>query len=284
MLNLVFNLDLDKLLLDTFSTADDTATPEPSAGPAPATQTAVPDANNTRLNLQALVTANGVKIPYLESDGFTLQANLTDLTDSMADTNGTLTFTLKPGKITNLDDFIKESKIAKIILLPVGIVKKVAGILKIDLFPANKDGNGTTVSFTQFEGSYTFTDGEMNIDKTLFDSAVTTLSATGTANFKTDKLDMKAKATLLTQAAPLSFKITGTLSEPKGKLDVVNTVTSVVGGILNGTAIKSAANGSANLSKEAVNTAGNTLKETVNTATDVVKGIGNLFKKNKDGK
>ena len=276
VINLVFNLDLDKLVLDSFSTADTTPAGDTS-GNEPTAQQTTP--NTTHMNLQANVTVNGVKIPYVESDGFVLDANLTEVTDSMAQANGTVDFTLKPGKITNLDDFIKDSKIAKIILLPVGIVKKVAGFLKIDLFPANKDGNGTTISFTQGEGSYTFTDGEMNINKTEFDSTVTHISATGTANFKTDALNMKAKATLLTQAAPLSFKITGTLSNPNGKLDVVNTVTSVVGGILNGTAVKSAANGSADLTKGAVNTAGNAVKDTVNTAADVVKGIGNLFKK-----
>lgn len=277
VVNLVFNLNLDKLVLDAFPSADTDTSANPATARATATQPA--PATNTRMNIQAQVTLNGVKIPYLESDGFILNANLTNITDSMANTNGTLDFTFKPGKITNLDNFIQGSKTAKIILLPVSIVKKVAGFLKIDLFPNSKDGNGTTISFTQGEGNYTFTDGEMNINKTLFNSSVTTITAAGTANFKTDALNMKAKATLLTQAAPLSFKITGTMSDPKGKLDVVNTVTSVVGGILNGTAVKSAANGGASVTKGAVNTTENAVKGTVNTAADVVKGIGSLFKK-----
>ncbi len=278
VLNIILNLSLDKLILKEFPSSANTTADATSPAPAP-TQT---QENTTRMNIQANVTVNGVKIPYVESDGFVLNANLTDVTDSMAFTNGTVDFTLQPGKMTNLDDFIKDSKIAKIILLPVGIVKKVAGLLKIDLFPQNKDDNGTTISFTQGEGNYTFTNGKMAINKTLFNSTLTNITATGTANFKTDALDMKAKATLLTQAAPLSFKITGTMSNPKGKLDVVNTVTSVVGGILNGTAVKSAANGGTNLTKGAVDTAGSAVKETVNTATDLVKGIGSLFKKKKE--
>ena len=184
VLNLVLNLNLDKLVLDSFSTASsgNTSATDGAVNTAPG-QTAN-QATTTRMNIQANVTVNGVKIPYVESNGFVLNANLTDVTDSMAATNGTLAFTLKPGKITNLDDFIKDSKVAKIILLPVGIVKKVAGFLKIDLFPASTDGNGATIAFTQGEGNYTFTNGEMNINKTEFNSTVTNISATGTANFK----------------------------------------------------------------------------------------------------
>ena len=275
VLNLELNLQLDKLVLNTFAPENNSSSPKGEAVPLSPAQNSSP----IRMNIQANVTVNGVKIPYLEADGFALNANLTNVTDSLSDTNGTVNFTLNPGKIIHLDDFVKGSKVAKIVLLPISIVKKVAGILKIDLFPTNKDGNGTTIEFTQGTGNYTFVNGEMNINKTEFHSSVTHISATGTANFKTEALNMKAKATLLTQAAPVSFKITGTLSEPKGKLDVVNTITSVVGGILNGTAVKSAANGSASITKGAVDTASNAVKGTVNTATDVVKGIGNLFKK-----
>ncbi len=284
VINLVFNLNLDKLVLDSFSGKNTSVAQRTAAQDTTTSVQAAQAASTTRLNVQANVTVNGVKIPYVESNGFVLNTNLTDITDSMANTNGTVDFTLKPGKITNLDDFIKDSKIAKIILLPLSIVKKVAGFLKIDLFPENKDSNGTTIAFTQGEGNYTFINGEMNINKTVFNSAVTNVSATGTANFKTEQLDMKAKATLLTQAAPLSFKITGTLSEPKGKLDVVNTVTSVVGNLLNGTTVKSTANGGASVTKGAVNTTEKAVKDTVSTATDLVKGIGSLFKKKNNDK
>lgn len=271
------NLNLDKLILTKFSSSA-TNTTNSSVQTTVSTTSKEETVSASPMNIQANVKVGGLSIPYLQSNGLTLTANLTNITDSMAHANGTINFSLQPGKITNLDDFINESKIAKILLLPIGIIKKVAGILEIKLFPTD-DAQGSSISFTEGAGIYTFTDGVMNVDKTILNSSATNISASGTANFQTDALDMKAKATLLTQAAPIAFKITGTISSPKGKLDVVNTVTSVVGGLLNGTAVKSAANGTTSLAQGTASAATDTLKNTVSTAADVVKGIGNLFKK-----
>ncbi len=275
------NLNLDKLVLAEFPSSAQESSQEVSANAA--TQS-VPEETTVPMNIQANVSVGGIAVPYFQSNGMTLLANLTNVTDSMAHTNGTVAFALQPGKITNLDNFVKGSKTAKILLLPLTVIKKVAGFLHIDLFPTNNKKEGATISFTEGAGNYTFTDGVMNIDKTVFNSTVTNISAKGTANFQTNALDMKAKATLLTQAAPVAFKITGTLNDPKGKLDVVNTVTSIVGGILNGKAEKSAANGTVSLTKGAANTTKTAVKDTVTTTVDVVKGIGSLFKKNKEEK
>lgn len=284
VMNIVLNLQLDTLALSQFPSseqtqaADNTAATQNNAAGASAGSASA--ANSTPMNIQANVKVGEISVPYFRSNGLTLQANLTNITDSLAHTNGTINFAFQPGKITNLDNFIKDSKTAKILLLPVSIIKKAAEFLKLDLFPTNPE-TGTSISFTEGAGDYTFTDGVMNIDRTVFNSTVTKITAAGSANFQTDALNMKATATLLTQAAPVSFKITGTMSEPKSKLDVVNTMTSVVGGLLNGTAVKSAANGSASVAKGAATTATDAVKGTVNTAKDVVKGIGGLFKKNK---
>ena len=279
IMDIVLNLNLDKLTLDKFSssTQEQTTTAASSQKDAAADATA----QTTPMNIQANVQIGEITIPYFYSKGLTLAANLTNITDSMAHANGTIDFTLQPGKITNLDNFIKDNKTAKILLLPVAAIKKVASFLKLNLFPKPDPKQGTAIAFTEGAGNYTFADGLMTINKTVFNSSVTKISASGTANFQTDALDMKAKATLLTQAAPVSIKITGTMTDPKGKLDVVNTVTSVVGGILNGRAEKSAANGGATLTKNVAKTTAKTVKGTVNTTSDLVKGIGSLFKKSK---
>lgn len=275
IMNIVLNLNLDKLVLQTFP-----ASKSSEQQPAETTQTTSTDNHNPlKMNVKANVTVGEIDIPYLQSEGFVLAADLTDVTDTLAQTNGTISFALQPGKITNLDNFIKDSKVAKIVLLPVAVIKKVSGLLRLNLFPAENSPRGTTLSFTQAQGQYTFADGVMNLDQTVFNSSVTNMSASGTADFNTQALNMRATATLLTQAAPIAIKITGTVSEPKGKLDVVNTVTSVVGGILNGTAVKSVAQTGADATTGTAKLATNTVKGTVNTAADLVKGIGGLFKK-----
>ncbi len=280
--DILLNLNLDKLVLKEFpsSTQEDT---EKQATTNSADKTST-ETGLFPMNIKANVSVGGITVPYFQSNGMTLSANLTNVTDNMAHTNGTVDFALQPGKITNLDNFIKGSKTAKILLLPLNVIKKAAEFLRINLFPSNNKTEGTTISFTKGAGTYTFTDGIMNIDKTVFNSTVTDVSANGTVNFQTNALNMKAKATLLTQAAPVSFKITGTLNEPKGKLDVVNTVSSVVGGILNGRTEKSAAKGTVSLTKGTATTAASAVKNTAVTTADVVKGIGSLFKKNKDQK
>mgnify|MGYP002853589403 CR=1 FL=1 len=278
VMNLVLGLDLEKLFLKEFPASQSTTEGANQTADADSQPSATP----VRLNVQAQVNIGGIDIPYLQSDGLVLSAQLTDITDTLAKTNGTISFSFKPGKITNLDNFIKDSKIAKIILLPVAVVKKVASILQLNLFPTDESGQGTTVSFTEGTGQYTFTNGVMNLDKTVFNSSVTRISASGTADFQTEQLNMKATATLLTQAAPVAIKITGSFSEPKGKLDVVNTVTSVVGGLLNGTAVKSVAKTGAEATSDTAHFATDTVKTTVNTAADIIKGVGGLFKKKTD--
>lgn len=280
--DITLNLNLDKLVLTEFPSSEQGNAQDQAA----ANSTAQTSAETTTvpMNIQANITIGGITVPYFQSNGMKLSANLTNVTDTMTHTNGTVDFALQPGKITNLDNFVKDSKTAKILLLPLTVIKKVAGFLHLDLFPTTNKSEGTTIAFTEGAGTYTFTDGVMNIDKTVFNSTVTNISAQGTANFQTNALDMKAQATLLTQAAPVAFKITGTFNDPKGKLDVVNTVTSIVGGILNGKAEKSAVSGPLSLTKGTASTATTVAKDTVTTAADVVKGISSLFKKNKEEK
>ncbi len=269
VINIILNVNLDQLKLAKLPSTGSSQV-ENSATGTTSTNSGT-TSPSLPINLRAKVEIGKITIPYFQSNGLNLQANLTNLTNTMDQANGTVHFALQPGKITNLDDFVEDSKIAKILLLPLTVIKHVAGFLKLDIFSA-PDDNGAYMAFTEGTGDYTFANGIMNIDKTVFNSTLTNLSATGTANFKTEALNMRATTTLLTQAAPVSFKITGTLSDPKGKLDVVNTVTSVVGGILNGTAAKSASNEGTQPTQE-------TLKDTVTTAKDLVKGIGGLFKK-----
>lgn len=303
VMNLVFNLDLSKLTLSSFPSSVDENRAE--AGDQPAAQPAASAGPETFMNVKANVKIGPINVPYFEADGFSVNADLKNVSASMVKTSGAVTFSLKPGAIKDLDLFVKESKIVKIILLPISIVKKVAAALNVDIFPQENAADKGKIKYTSAEGAYTFTNGVMKIDKTNFTSKLTNLNADGTANFKDGALDMKVSATVLTSQTPIVIKIGGTMDNPSGKLDVLNTVGSLVGGILNyktpgkviqgtadaagavatgavkttgkvaGTAVKTGVD----VGKTAVNVGTDTVKGTVNVAKDALKGIGSLFKK-----
>ncbi len=285
VMNIVFKLNLDKLTLASFPKMEEAQeTPQSVAGSN--TAVAAKPEPETFMNVKADVKVGEIRVPYFRADGFVLAADLKNVSPSMGKTNGSVSFTLKPGAITDLDSFVKESKVVKILLLPITIVRKVAGVLKVDLFPAQTEAQKGEITYTKAEGAYIFKNGVMNLDKTVFESKLTNINAQGNANFKTNALDMKVSATVLTSQTPVVIKIGGTMDNPSGKLDVLNTVGSVVGGILNyktpGKVVNSTAQTAGAVAAGAVKTTGEAVKDTVNAAKDTLKGIGGLFKKKTD--
>ena len=293
VMNIVFKLHLDKLKLDAFPNSNARAVEaEPAkeetaaADGEKSTRPAAQSASAWRMNLKADISAGEIRVPYFRTGGLVLAANLTDVTPNFDQANGQLSFDFQPGAITDLDSVLFENRIIKILTLPLSLVKKVTGILNIDLFPTDKtsDDKGS-LAFSEGGGDYTFTNGLMTINKTTFKSALTDISGDGTINFKTEELDMKMKAsvTTITQGTPMVIKITGTMSDPKGKLDVLNTVGSVVGGILTGKMALSTAKAGTNIATGAVTgtakTAADAVTGTAKTAVGAVKAIGGLFKK-----
>ena len=312
VMNIVLNLDLAKFTMpalpasttEAAATADtattETAAAEPAA--APAQKTSGPE---MLMNIKANVKVGPIDVPYFRADGFTLTANLTDVSETMTKANGQVSFKLQPGAITDLDTFVKDNKIVKILLLPITIVRRVAAALNVELFPVQENTHKGEIAYTNGEGVYTFTNGVMNVDKTVFNSQVTDINGSGTINFFTQALDMKVSATILTSQTPVVIKIGGTMDNPSGKLDVLSTVGSVVGGILNyktpGKVVSGTASAATSVATGAVKTTGqvastavkagvdvtktaataakDTVTGTVSAAKDALKGLGSIFKK-----
>lgn len=310
VMNIVLNLDLAKFTLaelpGSSASAADTASAEQQTETQPAAETKTAASGpETLMNIKANVKVGPIDVPYFRADGFSLTANLTDVSETMTKANGQVSFTLQPGAITDLDSFVKDNKIVKILLLPITIVRKVAAALNVELFPVQENTHKGEIAYTSGEGVYTFTNGVMNVDKTTFNSQVTDISGSGTINFFTQALDMKVSATVLTSQTPVVIKIGGTMDNPSGKLDVLSTVGSVVGGILNyktpGKVVSGTASAATSVATGAVKTTGqvattavktgvdvtktaataatDTVKGTVNAAKDALKGLGGLFKK-----
>lgn len=289
VLDLTLKLNLDKLTLTQFPSFDQPAEDTISSG----TQTVTPDsaaAEQTYMNIKADLAIGPVSVPYFRTDGVTIQSALTNVSADMQKANGTISFALQPGAITDIENLLKQSKAVRIILLPLGLLNKVGKKLNLNLFEAENQAQKGEIAMTKAEGKYTFTNGVMNIDTTTFESSLTNLNASGTADFNTNALNMKASATLLTKQTPVVIKIGGTMDNPTGKLDVLHTVTSVVGGILSYQTAKSAATGTAGAATsaaEGVSTVATetakgvsvAAKDTAQAAKATVKAIGNLFKK-----
>ncbi len=261
--DVALDLNLSRFTLARFPSGEENSSAEKNTAAA-STQNKAEDL----MNLTARVTVGAIEVPYFRSDGLTLQADLQNISESMKKSNGTLSFELQQGAITDLEPLLKQNKLVNIILLPLTIVQKVSGALKLGLF--QKDS--FEIALAKGIGHYTFTNGVMNVDQTQFDTTLSNISAAGNINFPADTVALKATATLLTDAAPMVIKIGGTPSNPTGKLDVVNTLTSVVGGFLSGKSEKSVAEGSADTAKTAV-------KDTVTDTAEALKKLGGLFKK-----
>ena len=103
----------------------------------------------------------------------------------------------------------------------------------------------------------------------------------GELQFKTEALDMKVSATILTTQTPVVIKIGGTMSNPSGKLDVASTAVSLVGGILNYKTPIKVVQSTGKTTQAVVTKTTDTAVDAVNTAVDAVKSIGSLFKSKK---
>lgn len=279
VLNIVFNAELDKFTLKEFPSYADAET-ENDTATASGNKTAGPE---LLMNIKSNIKVGPISVPYFRADGFTLNANLTGVSETMKKANGQVSFVLQPGAITDIDSFVKGNKYVKILLLPITLVRNVAGKLNVDIFPAEANAQKGEITFTNGEGIYTFTSGVMKVDKTTFASKLTNINGSGNINFHTQALDMKVSATVLTSQTPVVIKIGGTMDNPSGKLDVLNTVGSVLGGILNyktpGKVAASTASTAGNVATGAVKTTGQVAQTGVDTAKNVIKGIGGLFKK-----
>ena len=282
VLDLTLKLNLDKLTLSQLPSFDSTTETETSQSASSGAASTSADKTQTYMNLTADMTIGPVDIPHFRAEGVTLQTALKNVSENMQKASGTVSFAFKPGAITDIDQLVKQSKVARIILLPLGLLHSVGKKLKLYLFETETQAQKGEIAMTKAEGYYTFVNGLMTIDTTSFESSLTNIKATGTVNFVSNALDMKASATLVTKQTPLVIKITGTLDNPSGKVDVLNTVTSVVGGILSYKTAKSAVTGTASAAGGAAKTtkqaAASTVKGTANVAKAAVKALGGMLK------
>lgn len=280
VLDFVIDADLSKLKLDTFSSDDSkdnssTASTSDSAG---STDTA---STETLFNLKVNLKVGEIDVPHFTSTGGTLTANLKRASASMKQANGTVYFDLTEGTLNDMFTSLNGNKVIKILFLPFALVNKVTSKLGIDLFPAKSDEDKGKIKFSDGSGTYVFTNGIMELQETHLNSDLSNVTATGNVNFRTEKLDMRVKASVLTSQTPIVIKIGGTINDPSGKLDVAQTAVSLVAGIVNYKTPGKVAASAVGTATSVASTGVDAVKGTVSTAANTVKAIGSLFKSSK---
>lgn len=246
-----FGMNLDKLTITELPKA---SAPAASAAPAAAEQNSAP---GPKFNITAKANIGPIDVPFFESDGASVNAALTNVDAALSTMSGVADFNVKHSTITDLDSFMHTSKIARVGFVALKVVSSVAGILKLDILHRDT-AHPKGLQITSMTGAYNFNNGLMTIKDTSINSQISTIKATGTADFNTDKLNMHASATVVAKQ-PIVIKIGGTMSEPKGTLDVVSTAVSVVPGL--------------------TGTSADVVKGIATNATGAVKSVIDIFKK-----
>ncbi|MCL2390124.1 MAG: AsmA family protein, partial [Endomicrobia bacterium] len=267
-LNVNLDLDADGLIINAFpeSSKKDAAVKSVSSGTV--------SVDSLPVNLTANIKAGEIKIPYFYSKkGATINASLTGITDKLDKTNGSVKFNVSGGVIEDAEKLSQANKMTKIAFTSIAIAYKLAKTFNIGGWQGTKDDK---LSFDSFNGDLAFVNGKMTAKKMDLISELLTMKITGTADFKADKLDMKASLKPGVNK-PVIMKIGGSISKPKGSLDVVSSAVSilgddknlnkVIGGLLGGGTSKSDS------------TADSEKPEAKPSAADVLKSLGNILNK-----
>ena len=173
-----------------------------------------------KFDLAGKTRLGAIDHPNFKGGETVLQYDLKDLSADFSGLSGSASFSVAGGELNDLQQFTKNSAMARIVLYPftvLGKVSKLAAALKLpDL---------TKVKFTVMEGDYTFRDGVMKIDKSRLRADVADADSSGLINLVTDTLDLKVLTTPkagISLPAPIGMTIKGPLSNPSVKPDVAS--------------------------------------------------------------
>lgn len=287
-LNVKMNFDMDALILKAFPETGET----PAGGGSGSTSAPQPQqktSSSLPLNLTADLKVGAVKIPYFNSDkGAEINVKMTGITDKLDKTNGNMKFNIYSGNIEDADKLAKSNEMTKIVFGVVALVDSVVKSLNIDSLTGinNKDGIG----YDNFDGDLDFVNGKMTIRKMDFVSKAVSVKTSGTTDFQTDKVDIKASIQPGVNK-PVIMKITGTTSNPKGSIDIAASVTSIFGKEIDAMLNKnkkdtpkssSAPAGASSSTSTAVT--GNPSKNAKPGVSDIMKSLDAIFNKKDNNK
>ncbi len=248
------DIDFDELL----ASAEGGEKGETVSSDKAATSSGASDLQMAPMDVKADIIIKRVENNVFSTDNLTFKADVKDLDLTMIKASGTVYFASSDGEIRDLDKLINSSVFLKVALTTVKIAQKA---LKATQIISGADINTDSVSYKSIVGDYRLGGGKATINKSDLNSDLATINTSGSINFVTQQLDMTVKVGLGKNASgSADIKVGGSIEDPSFKLDVVSTVSSLLGSDRKETA------------KQAVDNVKNTVK-------DVTSGIKNLFKK-----
>lgn len=211
-----FTLDLASLSLPEL--------PASAAAPAPGTGKAAAPAAPFYADVSGSVSLGAVTHPNFSCGKVSARLDLKNVSPDMRRLSGTASFETGPGKLSGLYKLAQEHKAAKVALYPLLALQKASRLVKTLRLP-----DFDNVDFDSIRGAYTFSDGLMRLDKSLFTAPVADVSSSGSIDLPDEKLDMKTSVRLkaasgVRMGAPVSMLIGGTFDQPSVKLDLKSLV------------------------------------------------------------
>ena len=190
-------------------------------------------APSTSLHTTAKMIMADIKQEFYEGKNLELNWNLSDITPDLARVSGTANFKQGPGKILNVEKLAASSRIGKILLAPVETLAKIQkkGVLQHVNLPSLQ-----SIPFDSVVGDYLLKSGVVNIKTFNLNGQALSIQNQGTiglAGVQPINLNVLMKlaagsvggtlGNILTDESgrpTIKFTATGTVSDPKVKLDV----------------------------------------------------------------
>jgi len=205
-------LDLSKL--PESSAAKDEAAPKQDGGKES------PASLKTLVDAKGSLTIGAIVHPRFQASKTTMLWDLREIGSDLSSLDGTVSFSVGAGKFEDLKQLGASNGLVKVVLLPIMIIQKVAGLVKVPLFP-----NFDKVDFKEIVGDYSVQNGRMTVKKSHLDSSAAFVTMAGSADLGKEALNLKVDAKLSgALKAPIAFQITGTISDPKVKLDAASVL------------------------------------------------------------
>ncbi|MBR4681829.1 MAG: AsmA family protein [Elusimicrobiaceae bacterium] len=249
----------ERLILPTALTSSDKKTSQETQAAAGSPWSLPP------MDINADVQIGSLDIPYLNGHDLRFKTDLTGVTPQLNQTHGKFDFSIGNGTITDLYQLTNSNPLAKVLFLSLSVVGKVFNSLDVLSVLGGLAGGGKdsatgeeivqmipgedgelvaikvpaksrkvegSLAYDKFITRIDFDEGFATVEEGHFVSNMMSFKLSGTTDFNTEKIDMTVKAAPGKHETdgimPLTLKIGGTVSNPKGSMSVMRSVTSLV--------------------------------------------------------